>query len=450
MKKKLKDFFTPRILTIIIVALICIVSYIVLLNFSEVRQALSKFYGYISPIVSGFIIAYLLNPAVVFFRDVCFKRIRRRSTANALAVTVTVILILALLVTLMAFVIPELYSSIKSLFVNIDDYMAQFKTWISNIFSEVGFSGIDVDKFFGNWENVIHIAIEWLNVNSDTVIGITQKAGGALLDFIISALVAVYLLFDKKRLVKGINRTAVAFMKPETYERTKITLKKINIILSKFITSELIDMCIIGFSNYIFMLIFGMPYPLLISIIVALTNLIPNFGPFIGGIPSALLILIIDPMSAILFAIWITGMQFLDGNFIKPMLIGDSLGLSPALVLISIVVGGNMFGIPGMVLGVPAVALISYFVEERIKKIEAAKLGIEYVPDAIVEETETYEKKSLAERFRDLRETRKLKKEKRKKKYASKPVTETNPTEEPVVQPPVETETTNDSTAENK
>lgn len=450
MKKKFKDLFTPRTLTIIIVALICIASYIILLNFSAVKQAFTTFYGYVSPIVSGFIIAYLLNPAVVFFRDVCFKRIRQRSAANALAVTVTVILILALLVTLMAFVIPELYSSVKSLFVNIDSYIAQFKTWISTIFSEVGFGGINVDSLFGNWENVIHIAIEWLNVNSDTVIGITQKAGGALLDFVISALVGVYLLFDKKRLVKGVNRLALAFMKPEKYERTKITLKKINIILTKFITSELLDMCIIGFSNYIFMVIFGMPYPLLISIIVALTNLIPNFGPFIGGIPSALLILIIDPMSAILFSIWIAGMQFLDGNFIKPMLIGDSLGLSPALVLISIVVGGNMFGIPGMVLGVPAVALIAYFVEEHVKKIEAAKLGIEYVPDAIVEETESYEKKSLAERFRDLRQARKLKKEKRKKKYASKPVTEPEPVDEPEPQTTTETETSTLSTTENK
>ena len=410
MKKKIRDMFTPRTLTVLIVALICILAYIVLENFSSVKAAIVKYYGYISPIVTGFIIAYLLNPAVSFFRDVCFKKIKKRSAANALAVVVTIILILALLATLIAFVFPELYSSVKSLFVNIDTYISQFKTWIEGILGEIGFGGVDVDKFFGDWENIIHIMIDWLDKNSDTVIGITQKAGGIVLDFLVSALIAVYFLFEKERLVKGINRIAMAFMKPKRYERTRLTLKKVHIILSKFITSELIDMCIIGFSNYIFMVIFGMPYPLLISIIVALTNLIPNFGPFIGGIPSALLILIIDPLSAVIFAIWIAGIQFLDGNFIKPMLIGDSLGLSPALVLISIVVGGNIFGIPGMVLGVPVVALVSHFIEEAIQKAEAKKYGIEYVPDAIVEESESYGKKSLVERFKDLRRARKEKK----------------------------------------
>ena len=380
MRKKLKDLFSKRNAAMLLGAIILIVIYILLQNFSDVRKYVGKVIGYFSPVIIGLVIAYLLNPLVEFFGNVCFKKIKKRNLANGLAVFVVVILVLVILVSLIAFIIPEVIQSVETLVTNMDNYMNTFKDFLKGVTEKVPIIDIDIDKLIGDWSDIFQTAVKWVNDNSQSIITASISVAGAVMNAILGFMIAVYILIDKKRLMNSVKRLFTAVTKEEKYEKRKQRLDHINHIMSKYISCEIIDALIIFVSNYIFMIIFDMPYQLLISVIVGVTNLIPNFGPFIGGIPSFLLILIINPMDAVIFGIWTIGLQFIDGNAIKPLLFGDALGLPSAWVLISIVVGGRMFGIAGMVLGAPVATIIFYAIDEYLAKRENEKKAA--APDA--------------------------------------------------------------------
>lgn len=380
MRKKLKDLFSKRNAAMLIGAIILIVIYILLQNFSDVRKYVGKVIGYFSPVIIGLVIAYLLNPLVEFFGNVCFKKIKKRSLANGLAVFVVVILVLVILVSLIAFIIPEIIQSVETIVTNMDNYMNTFKDFLKGVTEKVPIIDIDIDKLIGDWSDIFQTAVKWVNDNSQSIINASISVAGAVMNAILGFMIAVYILIDKQRLMNSVKRLFTAVTKEEKYEKRKQRLDHVNHIMSKYISCEIIDALIIFVSNYIFMIIFDMPYQLLISVIVGVTNLIPNFGPFIGGIPSFLLILIINPMDAVIFGIWTIGLQFIDGNAIKPLLFGDALGLPSAWVLISIVVGGRMFGIAGMVLGAPVATIIFYAIDEYLTKRENEKKAV--APDA--------------------------------------------------------------------
>ena len=155
MRKKLKDLFSKRNAAMLIGAIILIVIYILLQNFSDVRKYVGKVIGYFSPVIIGLLIAYLLNPLVEFFGNVCFKKIKKRSLANGLAVFVVVILVLVILVSLIAFIIPEIIQSVETLVTNMDNYMNTFKDFLKGVTEKVPIIDIDIDKLIGDWSDIM-------------------------------------------------------------------------------------------------------------------------------------------------------------------------------------------------------------------------------------------------------------------------------------------------------
>ncbi len=371
MKNKIKSLFNKKHTAVMLIIFSAILFYIVLQNFAEVRGFISKIFGYLSPLIIGVVIAYLLNPAVSFFANKCFKKFKRRKAANALSVTITVILLILILVFLISVIIPEVYNSVLTLINNFGNYMNTFKDFLNKINESIPIIDVDVDKLIGSWDSLLERFVLWIEENYNDIIKVGVNVGSALINFVLGFIIAVYILLDRDRIMAYIARFFRITLKPKTFENLREKVLHIHHVMIKYITTEFTDALIVLVSNYVFMIIFNMPYALLISVIVAVTNLIPNFGPFIGGIPSVLLILIINPMDAVIFAIWTIGLQFIDGNAIRPMLLGDSLGLSPVAVLVSIAVGGQMFGIPGMVLAAPVVSIIMYILEEYLQKKEA-------------------------------------------------------------------------------
>lgn len=372
MKKKLKTLFNKKYMAILLIALAAVLFYAILQNFSDLKNFLSKILGYLSPLIIGIVVAYLLNPVVSFFANKCFKKFKRRKAANALSVAITVILLVLVLVFLISVIIPEVYQSALTLVNNIGNYMNTFKDFLNRINDKIPIIDVDVDRLVGSWDNLLDKALLWIEENYNSIIKVGVDVGSALINFVLGFIIAVYMLLDKDRMLAAISRFFKLTLKPATYGNLREKVLHIHKVMIKYVMTEITDSLIVLISNYIFMIIFDMPYALLVSVIVGVTNLIPNFGPFIGGIPSVLLILIINPMDAVIFAIWTIGLQFIDGNAIRPMLLGDSLGLSPVLVLVSITVGGQMFGIPGMVLATPVVSVVMYILEEYLQKKETA------------------------------------------------------------------------------
>ena len=184
-----------------------------------------------------------------------------------------------------------------------------------------------------------------------------------LANFLIALVVSVYMLYGKASLKRLVKIVLCAFVPQRKLARTKDILKECNNIFSRYLVSKMIDSFIIGILCAVLMTILRLPYILLISVFVGITNMIPYFGPFIGAIPGIIVILSVDPIKALIFAIMILALQQFDGLILGPKLLGNSTGMKPLWIIFAITLGGKFFGVPGMFLGVPVVATLGYLAE---------------------------------------------------------------------------------------
>ena len=196
-------------------------------------------------------------------------------------------------------------------------------------------------------------------------------------NFLIGMVVALYILIDRDHLKRELTKLSMALFSLKNHERLALIVRLSIDKFSNFFIGKIIDSVIIGVLTFIVMTILGLDYSILISFIVGVTNIIPFFGPFIGAIPSILLLLIIDPWQALIFAIAILVIQQLDGNVIGPMILGDSMGLSSLWILFAIIVGGAYMGVLGMIVGVPLFAIIYYLLRDFVNRRLNEK-GISY------------------------------------------------------------------------
>ena len=189
-----------------------------------------------------------------------------------------------------------------------------------------------------------------------------------MLNFIIGFIVALYVLMDREHLLNIVKRTSRAILPHDVYAFIKRVCSLMVFNLYKFFEGKLLDSLIIGIICFIFMALFRMEYSLLVAVIIGLTNIIPFFGPFIGAVPSIFILLIISPLQALIFAVFILILQQVDGNIIGPRIIGDSVGLSSLWIMFAIIVGGAYFGVAGMILGVPVFSVIYTLLRDFVNK----------------------------------------------------------------------------------
>lgn len=382
MGTRMKNFWAkidwPKTVSYIIVGCAGVLFYIILTNFAGVRSVFSALWSYVAPFFSGAVIAYLLNPISVFFENKLFGRMKKRFAAHALGVALTILCALLVIGLLIYAVVPQLVSSAATLVGNLDGYLAGARSWISALDAKYPFLNLDPDSIVGPWDKLVPVVTTWLQDNIKKILGTSIQVGSRFVTALISFVIAIYMMLDKAGLKRSATRLVNDLM-PNRKDRFFQVARRGDQIFMRYIGYNLLDSLIIGVANFIAMVLFGMPYPLLISVIVGVTNFIPTFGPIIGAVPSAMLILIIDPLSALWFIVLCVVLQTIDANVIKPLLFGDSTGLSPLWVLVSIVVCGRMFGVLGMILGVPLFALLASLIEEALQRREA-KLGIQPPP----------------------------------------------------------------------
>lgn len=383
----MKFKLNPKYTQIAVYALIVIVLSGFLLMSMDVLPNLSQIFDKIAaafaPVIWGCVIAYLLNPGVDFFRFKVFRKysekattIKKQNFVRNISVFIVFVLAAGVVTGLVFLIMPQLTTSMKGLVEKFDVYADNFLQWFNGIFGENAQLSAILSNPLAQLEQ--YLTDSWTDI-SKSLVDLGTTLGGNVLgiltglkDFIIGIIFAIYILVSKDMLKSQLKRVFFAFFKNSTANRVFHVCSRTNDIFSHYVTSNLIDALIIGCATFIFASIAQIPYSIVITVIVAVTNIIPFFGPFLGGIPSFFLILLVDPVKALWFGIFIIILQQCDGNVIKPLLFGETMGLPAIWVLVSIILGGNLFGLPGMLLGVPVFSvlyiLFKEFLGNRLEK----------------------------------------------------------------------------------
>ena len=367
MKKLFGCIFDNKMKTNLTISLISITFFVALINLPVVLTSLQWLVGVLSPILVAMLLAYILNPIVIYFHNVVFKRFKNTKFKYGIAITATYIATLLLVILLFFSIIPQLISSIGILVDNFSLYIAQLEVTLGHFNSLEILKSIDLNEIIGSWGELIKNISAWIGGNLSDIVGASIGIGSSIFNFILSLALSVYMLIEKERVKQTMAKLFLGSIGKEKYTRVKTIASRTNELFKNFLSGNLLDAFIIGILNFIFMLIFGMEYAVLISFIAGVTNFIPTFGPFIGAVPNVFILLLVNPAHAIWFVIWTIVLQTLDGYVIKPILFGDATGLSPMWVFIAIVIGGNLLGIVGMIIGIPIVALLSSLINEKLE-----------------------------------------------------------------------------------
>ena len=420
MKIEWNKKYTTIAIYALIVLILAVLFVVLVFKFDSISEGLSWVSAVAAPIIAGIVVAYIFNPLMMFFEERVFKKLkygtpkenpvmqkiqnssvgdnvvvkqlekrapstekkikRRQKAARVFSIILTYITFLVAIAGICIAVIPSVANSVVELADHMDVYIGQVEKFVENLFSDNSVITKFISDEFTSLANLIDRLAETLKPVAGDILG---NVGTGLVKFVSSVLVglknvllgliiAIYLLYSKERLLAQCKKIFFATMKTNKCETFFAGCKKSNNIFKQYIMSNLLDSMIVFICMVIGMFAMGMPYPMLIATVCGVTNLIPFFGPFLGAIPSGLLILLAEPSKLIWFIIFVLVLQQIDGNVIKPFLFGETMGLPAIWVLISIIVGGGLFGVPGMLLGAPVFAvfylLFSEFISMRLKK----------------------------------------------------------------------------------
>ena len=352
---------------------------VAILKFDAIASVFGTLMRVLSPVIWGLIIAFLMNPIMVNTEKL-FKKKKQGSSGKlmrAFSVTIASLVFLGIVVGLLVIVVPELVESIKNLFNNMGDLRDKLENWIKNTFSNypslVDTATEKIDAFTKD----ASVIFEKIQPMMDDLVSGAWDVLSFIKDFVLGFIVSIYMLCNKETLLAQIKKTIVSITKKSTCAKIMNISSQANKVFSGFITGKIIDSIIIGLLCFIGLTLMGMPYNIMIAVIVGVTNIIPFFGPIIGAVPSTLLMLIVDPKKAILLFIFILILQQFDGNILGPKILGDSTGLPGFWVLVSLIICGGLFGFAGMVLAVPMFALLYSFTRSWVEnKLKRKKLPV--------------------------------------------------------------------------
>ncbi len=363
-----KDWLEKRWVANSIALSFAVVVYLVLSNLNIFGRAISGFFSYISPVILALIIAYVLNPLVKLIHKSVFGKMKRQKLARNLSVFLSVILLILFLVILGIALVPQLVESIASLFNNFNSYSRSLQDYLASFEATAAGVNFDVSSLTEYGDMLLDKISKWLSENLDNIINTSINFGSMIFSTVIAFILAIYFLADKERLQEGFKRMLKAIVKDKTYRESADFWKRCNTILLRYIGGDLLDGLIVGMANFIFMTIMRMPYGALVSVVVGITNLAPTFGPLVGGLFGALIMVLVNPWYALWFIIFTVVLQTVDGYVIKPKLFGNTLGVPAIWILITIIVGGRMFGVIGILLAIPFVAIFSFIYTDMILK----------------------------------------------------------------------------------
>lgn len=362
--KKFKELLEKNWFAYTFAACVGVLLYVLLTHMQGIGNFFSAFKDVISPVLCGIVMAYLMNPLCNHFERKLFDKIKKDKLKHSFAVITTVVLVMIAIVLLFVALIPSLVKSVSVLFSNIPTYIDNLESNIDRMSISLAKFGIDVEQIEGAIEKSLSDLLSWIPENLGTILSTSVSVGSSFFNLIVGFILAVYFLSGKEGFRSGIRRLRHAFLTDKAYEAHSAFWKKCHEILIRYIGFDVLDGIIIGVINAIFMVIAQMPYVSLVSVVVGVTNLVPTFGPIIGAGIGAFILVLVNPMQALIFLIFTLVLQLIDGYILKPRMFGGSLGVPAAWILVSIVVGGKLFGVAGIVLAIPFAAIVSFVYEE--------------------------------------------------------------------------------------
>jgi predicted PurR-regulated permease PerM len=385
-------------ITAFLVIAAAILFYMALNYLSLLRNGLSALLHILSPFIWGMVICYLLSPFMRAVENRIFlplskklyknsKKSDGRSFARGMSVLVSIIFLLAILTALISLIIPQLYSSIQTLVVNSPSYITGFTNWVEKVLEDYPEIEQSVTQTFGDMNTSL---MEWLqnkvlpglgSIISNVTSGVYYVVLG-IYNLVIGIIVSIYVLNNLEHVAASSKRLLYSVFSVDMSKKLLDYLDFVDRTFMGFITGKLLDSAIVGLICYIFCAIVGMPYALLVSVIVGVTNIIPFFGPFIGAVPSAFIILMVSPIKCLVFVIFVIVLQQVDGNIIGPKILGSTVGINGFWVMFSIILGAGLFGFWGMLLGVPVFvviyAAINGHIERKLKRSDLPWETAEY------------------------------------------------------------------------
>ena len=366
-------------LTALGVIFISILLVVIFTNLPGFFAMIRELMGILSPLIIGVVIAFLLNPLANFvdcrLQPFLLRRKMKPEKAEKLSRVAALLfaLVMGVLIVYAFFSIlmPQLYDSVVGIASNAQVYYESAERWITNILEDnpeiLGYVERALDAgfdFIKNWLTTSFLSDVQKVVSTLTTSVVAVVSG--VINFLVGFVASIYILWSKKTFLAQVKKIIVALFKPATAEHLFEIGRYSNRIFNGFVIGKIIDSLIIGVLCYIGMAILKLPYPALVATVVGVTNIIPFFGPFIGAVPCSLLILLVNPLQAFYFIIFIIVLQQIDGNVIGPKILGNTVGISGFWVLASITVATGLFGFAGMLLGVPVFAIIYMIISNAI------------------------------------------------------------------------------------
>lgn len=378
MKFHLKEETVELTKALTVAGIIIVIVCFLFSRFNEIFYWVGKFIGVAMPFIFGMAIAFLISPVQSYVENKLLKNSKMHFKAKRILGVITALGFLFILVGgLLALLIPQLYASVTTLSSSMNVYISEAQKYLESLAINDSIYESIVTYLFASGEKIVTGTINGMQQYLPQILNYSFGFLTSLMNFFVGIFIAFYILMSKERFINQFKRALFAFVPKKVADYTVYLTNLTTTMLNSFVVGKFIDSLIIGVICFVGMTIFKMPYAVLISFIVGLTNMIPVFGPFIGAIPGVFILFMVDPIMAVWFALWILVLQQFDGNILGPYILGDSLGLPSLWIMFSIIVGGGFFGLVGMFLGVPLFSVVYIVVKTSVqKRLEEKKIQI--------------------------------------------------------------------------
>lgn len=324
--------------------------------FESIFQYLGELLNIIQPFIIGFILAFIFNIPMKFFeKKLAIQNKKKRRVVSAI---LSVLLILLVLLLVVMVVVPQVIENVRTLIDNLPSIFAQAEKWLNYVFEEIRLSPDLLDKINEFQTRFAQTFISTLTAWAPNIASGVSHITTSVINIFMGFVMAIYMIFSKDKLIRQVKKFAHALFNDQHYQYISEVVKLTGTTFENFLAGQLTESIIIGVLCYIGCMILDIPYASIAAIVIGFTNIIPYFGPIIGAVISSALILFVSPVKALIFLVFSTLLQQFESNLIYPHVVGNSVGLSALWVLFAVSVGGGLFGIPGMVFGLPTFSVI--------------------------------------------------------------------------------------------
>ncbi len=366
-KKKFNEIWSNSRRILLVVAF-GVALYVCLEHLSTVMSAVSRFLHILEPLFLGIVLAFLANMPLSFLERRVFYKWKQAKLRRMVCVLLSFLLIVGILALFLTLIIPRMAESVVSLADGFDGYVGSLTVWANDLWERVNLSPETEQKIQAFAAELLSGFDEFLKTAVSTILKATIGVLGFVVDFFIAFIIGFYALYNKEKLIFGCKKFVVAAFSEERATRIMDVCARTNKSLHDYFFGMITDCTILGIMTYIMMLIFGFPFPVLISVLVGMTQMIPILGPWFSGALGALIIFVTNPPQALWFALAVITVQQIDNNLVYPRVVGRAVGLSGIWVMIAVILGGGLFGVVGVILCVPIMAVLYTLVSEWVNR----------------------------------------------------------------------------------